>query len=86
MLLSIWRTLFSPREVKKPEIKKITGVINYLNTRKGYGFIESPQKDSSIFVHFNDCAERIRKGAYVKFFVEETNKGPRAKNVQILSF
>lgn len=84
MLLKKLKSLFK-KEKSEKKSKEITGVINYLNNRKGYGFIESPAKDRSIFVHFNDCIEQIQKGAYVKFLIEETEKGLRAKQVQLLN-
>lgn len=84
MLLRKLKSLFT-RKKKESKRSKITGVINYLNNRKGYGFIESPQRNRSIFVHFNDCKERIQKGAYVKFFIEETERGLRARQVQMLN-
>jgi len=61
-------------------------VVKWVN-KKGYGFIEvEGQKD--IFVHYSDVKKdgfvSLRIGQKVKFDLEETDKGPRAKNVEPL--
>ncbi|HHF55703.1 MAG TPA: cold shock domain-containing protein [Thermoplasmatales archaeon] len=61
-------------------------VIKWID-KKGYGFIGvDGQKD--IFVHYSDIKKEgfvsLKIGQKVKFDVEETDKGPRAKNVELL--
>jgi len=61
-------------------------VIKWID-RKGYGFIGvDGQKD--IFVHYSDIKKEgfisLKIGQKVRFDIEETDKGPRAKNVELL--
>ena len=61
-------------------------VIKWIN-KKGYGFIGvDGQKD--IFVHYSDIKKEgfisLKIGQKVRFDEEETDKGPRAKNVELL--
>ena len=61
-------------------------VIKWID-RKGYGFIGvDGQKD--IFVHYSDIKKEgfisLKVGQKVRFDIEETDKGPRAKNVELL--
>jgi CspA family cold shock protein len=68
---------------KIPSGKK-TGVIKFLNYRKGYGFIRSKYTQSDVYVHFQDARDRIHRGAKVKFDVERNEKGLRARNVEVV--
>jgi CspA family cold shock protein len=53
---------------------------------KGYGFIEVEGKEDDIFVHHTDITEtfQLKEGQKVKFDLEDSQKGPRATNVEIL--
>lgn len=69
----------------KSEISKneITGQVSYLNFKKGFGFIQSPQIEDRIFVHFTDSKDKLRKGSTVRFKLDKTNKGYRALDVLV---
>lgn len=63
------------------------GVVKWFSERKGYGFIE--QEDGpDIFVHFSSITmpgfKTLAEGERVSFDVEESNRGPVAKNVEKL--
>ncbi len=66
-------------------INGCTGTVNYFNHSRGYGFINSKAFDRRVFLHISDLEERVSKGQKVKFVVEKTSKGLRAKNVEIAS-
>ncbi|MFP3950817.1 MAG: cold-shock protein [Candidatus Bathyarchaeia archaeon] len=55
-------------------------------TYRGFGFIEPEEGDEDIFVHSSEIqgAFDLREGEEVKFDVEETPKGPRAINVEVV--
>ena len=63
------------------------GVVKWFSERKGYGFIE--QEDGpDIFVHFSSITmtgfKTLAEGERVSFDVEESDRGPVAKNVEKL--
>lgn len=72
-------------EETKAETKTKTGLVHYLNRKKGYGFISSKETEDDVFVHYTDMEENIRKGDEVEFEVKETPKGLRAENVALAS-
>jgi len=63
------------------------GIVKWFSEKKGYGFITSEQGDD-LFVHVSGInpsgAKPLGKGVRVAFEVEQTQKGPQAKNVKAL--
>jgi CspA family cold shock protein len=63
------------------------GIVKWFSEKKGYGFIE--QKDGKdLFVHHSAIDmpgfKTLAEGDRVSFEVEETERGPAAKNVRKL--
>jgi CspA family cold shock protein len=63
------------------------GTVKWFSDKKGYGFIE--QEDGpDIFVHYSsiksDGFKTLSEGDRVTFDVEESDRGPVAKNVSKL--
>lgn len=61
------------------------GTVKWFNEKKGYGFIQ--QKDGrDLFVHFSSIDmpgfKTLSEGDRVTFEIEETERGPQAKNVR----
>ncbi len=60
------------------------GVVKWFSDRKGFGFIEQ-QNGQDLFVHHSaiDMAgfRTLNEGDRVSFEIEETDRGPKAKNV-----
>jgi len=59
--------------------------VKWFNEKKGYGFIQ--QEDGrDLFVHFSSITmsgfKTLSEGDQVLFEVEETDRGPQAKNVR----
>ena len=59
--------------------------MKWFNEKKGYGFIQ--QEDGrDLFVHFSSITmsgfKTLSEGDQVLFEVEETDRGPQAKNVR----
>ena len=62
-----------------------TGIVKWFNDRKGYGFI-SQEDGNDVFVHFSSIEatgyKTLSEGDTVAFEIEESDRGPEAKNVK----
>jgi CspA family cold shock protein len=60
------------------------GIVKWFSEKKGYGFIER-NDGGDIFVHYSSINtsgfKTLTAGDRVSFEVEETDRGPQAKNV-----
>ncbi len=63
------------------------GSVKWFNEKKGYGFIQQ-ENGQDLFVHYTaiqgDGFKTLAEGQKVRFEVEDTPKGPKAKNVQVV--
>ena len=61
------------------------GTVKWFNNKKGYGFINE-EEGRDIFVHFSSIDmpgfKTLTEGEKVIFEVEESDRGPEAKNVK----
>lgn len=60
------------------------GVVKWFSNKKGYGFIEQDNGDD-LFVHFSsivmDGYKTLNEGENVSYVIEQSDRGPVAKNV-----
>ncbi len=65
------------------------GVVKWFNDAKGFGFIAPADNGKDIFVHFSGINgkghKQLEQGQEVEFDVEQTEKGPAAKNVDVIA-
>ena len=61
-----------------------SGIEKWFNEKKGYGFIEK-EGGGDIFVHYSDIEgfgfRNLLEGERVTFDVEQSHRGPKARNV-----
>jgi CspA family cold shock protein len=67
----------------------LRGTVKWFSKEKGYGFITRDDNQGDVFVHFSAIQQRgfknLQEGQRVEFEVEQDAKGPRAKNVRVIS-
>jgi CspA family cold shock protein len=60
------------------------GVVKWFNANKGYGFIKR-EEGQDLFVHYSSINmqgyKSLAEGDQVSFDIEDTDRGPQAKNV-----
>ncbi|MGI9020664.1 MAG: cold-shock protein [Solirubrobacterales bacterium] len=63
-----------------------SGTVKWFNDEKGFGFISPDDGSKDLFVHqsaiVGEGFRTVAEGAKVTFEQEESDKGPRAVNVQ----
>ena len=68
---------------------KVRGTVKWFSKEKGYGFITRDDNQGDVFVHFSAIQQRgfktLQEGQKVEFEIEQDAKGPRAKNVRVIS-
>ena len=64
-----------------------SGVVKWFNEKKGFGFI-SKEEGGDIFVHYTGIAgdgfKSLREGDKVEFQIEDSDKGQRAVEVNVI--
>ncbi|EPM3689023.1 RNA chaperone/antiterminator CspA [Escherichia coli] len=68
---------------------KMTGLVKWFNSDKGFGFISHADGSKDVFVHFSAIQSNnfrtLEEGQQVEFSIENGAKGPAAANVVALS-
>ena len=61
------------------------GTVKWFNSVKGFGFITPSDGRKDVFVHKNDAPNSLKDGDNVEFDVTQSDKGPKATNVRVVS-
>jgi cold shock protein len=61
-----------------------TGVVNYYNAEKGFGFIIENGSGEKLFMHKNNMLSDVKENDKVTFETERTVKGNSAVNVKLI--
>lgn len=66
----------------------MNGTVKWFNAEKGYGFIKD-EEEKDIFVHFSsinsDGYKTLEEGQKVTYDLVESDRGPQAKNVTVVT-
>lgn len=65
----------------EPDAPRTGTIASYFHD-KGFGFIKVPGSHEQVFVHHNALSFPVKEGDQITFEVEQTPKGPAAKNVR----
>lgn len=67
-------------------MKKVTGIVKWFNTEKGYGFI--PHDGEDVFIHYRAILQEgfknLKEGDRVEFYKVKSEKGWNAQECEIL--
>ena len=72
----------TPKKEKETEPSVLTGIVEFFDDRKGFGFILEQEKKEKHFVHANGLLENIKEGDKVTFEIERGFKGTNCIKVQ----
>jgi cold shock protein len=68
---------------------RVKGKVKWFNASKGYGFLERPDGESDVFVHYSaiqgEGFRSLEEGDAVEFTIAKTDKGFQAENVSKMS-
>lgn len=70
------------QEDRENEPTERTGILNFFNEAKGFGFINDQLSGERVFVHVNQITEPIYEGDKLTYEVEHGPKGLQAVNVR----
>ncbi|MBR0574008.1 cold-shock protein [Pasteurella atlantica] len=69
-------------------MSKLTGIVKWFNSEKGFGFITPSNGGKDVFVHFSgivgDNYRTLNENDNVEFEVQDSQRGPSAVDVKII--
>ncbi|MDG6882392.1 Cold shock-like protein CspC [Phocoenobacter uteri] len=69
-------------------MSKLTGIVKWFNSEKGFGFITPSNGGKDVFVHFSgivgDNYRTLNENDNVEFEVQDSQRGPAAVEVKVI--
>ncbi|MDG6882393.1 transcription antiterminator/RNA stability regulator CspE [Phocoenobacter uteri] len=69
-------------------MSKLTGIVKWFNSDKGFGFITPSNGGKDVFVHFSgivgDNYRSLNENDNVEFSVQDSQRGPAAIDVKVI--
>ncbi|MDP8079256.1 transcription antiterminator/RNA stability regulator CspE [Phocoenobacter skyensis] len=69
-------------------MSKLTGIVKWFNSDKGFGFITPSNGGKDVFVHFSgilgDNYKSLNENDNVEFNVQDSQRGPSAIDVKLV--
>lgn len=69
-------------------MSKLTGIVKWFNSEKGFGFITPSNGGKDVFVHFSgivgDNYRTLNENDQVEFEVKDSDRGPSAVEVKTI--
>lgn len=84
---SVWQNSSLLGQLMRPadSKEKSTGTVDFFNDTGGYGFIATPDSEEDVFYHMEDVGgPDIQEGQEARFNIVDTEKGPRAADLERL--
>ncbi len=60
-----------------------SGTITKLFMQKGFGFITDKDTNESLYMHLNDCIDKVNVGDQVSYIIEKGVKGFKAQEIKL---
>lgn len=73
-----------PKQREGSDNDVTTGVVEYFNDSKGFGFIRDKESGERLFFHVNQLEEEVKEGDKVGYDIEKGPKGFNAANIKKL--
>ena len=74
-----------PRKTEESPKENIrTGVVTFIDSSKGYGFIKDSSSRQDVFVYLGNVKEPLKEKDTVTFEIIKTQRGPNAQNVKLV--
>jgi cold shock CspA family protein len=72
-----------PKKTAEERNKEKSGVVNYYDTQKGFGFINDLDSDERYFFHQSNLIDDVEEGDKVNFTIQKGMRGMDAVNVKV---
>ena len=90
--LDALETAEAPAVTEQPaqptDLPRVSGTVKWWSDAKGFGFITPDSGPRDLFVHWSQVSRKdirgLREGERVSFIIENSGKGPVARDVQVM--
>ena len=72
-----------PKKTAEERSKDKSGVVNFFDTQKGFGFINDSVSDERYFFHQSNLIDQVEEGDKVNFTIQKGMRGMDAVNIKL---